>query len=92
MPVPVIDARAFTVPAIFKLAVRAPIAAGVNVRRMVQEELAAIVPALAHVPPLRAKSEAFVPVSVKNGVAKISDAVPVFETVTVKGPLVVFTL
>jgi hypothetical protein len=80
-----------TVPAIFRFAERAPIAAAVKVRRIVQEELAAIVPAFAHVPPLRAKSAEFVPVIVKKGVDKISDAEPVFEMVTVSGELVVAT-
>ena len=80
-----------TVPEIFRFANRAPMAAGVNVKRIVHEELAAIVPAFVHVPPLRAKSAAFVPVTVKNGVESVSDAVPVFEIVTVRGPLVELT-
>lgn len=92
VPVPVMEARAFTVPAIFRFADRAPDAAGVNVKIMVQEELAAIVPAFAHVPPDRAKSAALVPVMVKNGVESVSVPVPVFETVTVKPPLVVPTV
>jgi hypothetical protein len=56
---------------------------------MVQEALGAIVPALTQVPPLRAKFEALVPVIVKKGVARVSVPVPEFETVTVKGALVV---
>jgi len=72
----------------FNVAVRLPVADGVNVSRIVQEELAAIEPALTHVPPLRAKLVGFVPVMVKKGVAKTSAAVPVFDTVTVKGALV----
>ena len=91
MPVPVIEARPLTVPRIFRFAVRAPVAAGVNVKRIVQDELAVMIPALAHVPPLRAKSAALVPVTVKNGVARVSVPVPVLETVTVKAPLVVLT-
>ena len=88
VPVPVILARALTVPKIFRFAERAPAAAGVNVKRIVQEALAAMVPASAHVPPLRAKSAGFVPVMVKNGVERVSAPVPVFETVTVTGALV----
>ena len=75
----------------FKVAVRAPLADGVKVSRMVQEPDAATVPALAQVPPDRAKSAALVPVMVKNGVERTSDAVPVFDSVTVTGELVVLT-
>ena len=74
-----------------KRAVLEPVADGVKVKRMVQDALAAIVPALAQVPPLRAKFAALVPVMVKNGVARVSVDVPVLETVTVKGELVVPT-
>jgi len=73
----------------FKVAVRAPVAEGVKVRMTVQEALAAIEPPLAHVPPDRAKLVGLVPVMVKNGVARTSVPVPVFETVTVNGELVV---
>ena len=72
-----------------KVAVRAPVAEGVKVRMMVQEPPAAIEPPLAQVPPLRAKFVGLLPVRVKNGVARTSGAVPVLETVIVKGALVV---
>ena len=75
-------------PAIFRFADRAPDAAGVKVKRIVQDALAAMVPAFAHVPPLRTKSDAFVPVIVKNGVESVSVPVPVLETVTVSDELV----
>jgi len=71
MPVPVRLSVPLTVPKILRVALRAPVADGVNVKRIVQEALAAIVPALAQVPPDRAKSEAFVPVRVKNGVESV---------------------
>ena len=63
-----------------------------NVRLIVQEEDAAMVPALAQVPvPAFAKSPAFVPVMVKNGVESVCVVVPVLLTVTVRGELVVLT-
>ena len=68
-----------------------PVAVGVKVKMMVQEAEAAIVPALAHVPPDRAKSPALAPVIVKKGVESVCVAVPVFETVTVSGELVELT-
>jgi hypothetical protein len=74
-----------------RVAVLEPVADGVKVKRMVQEALAAIVPALAQVPPLRTKFAALVPVMVKNGVESVSVDVPEFETVTVRGELVVLT-
>ena len=58
---------------------------------MVQEAEAAILPALVQVPPDRAKSVALAPVMVKKGVESVCVAVPVFETVTVKGELVELT-
>ena len=62
---------------------------GVKVNFIVQEELVAIEPPFTHVPPLAfAKLLAFVPVIVKNGVARTCGAVPVFETVTVVDVLV----
>lgn len=72
-----------------KVALRAPVAEGVKVRMMVQDEDAAIEPAFTQVPPLRAKFVGLVPVMVKKGVASTSAAVPVLETVIVKGALVV---
>jgi len=74
-----------------RVAVLLPVADGVKVSKIVHDALAAIVPAFVHVPPLRAKFAAFVPVIVKNGVERVSVAVPVFDTVTVKGELVVLT-
>jgi hypothetical protein len=90
VPVPVKASDPLTVPEIFKIPDRLPVAVGVKVKITVHEPLTAIVPPLTHVPPLRAKSPEFVPVSVKNGVARTSDAVPLFETVTVIGALAVF--
>jgi len=90
--VPVKESVALTVPAMLSVAVRAPLAAGVKVNKMVHEEEVAIVPALAHVPLERAKSAELVPVMVKNGVESTSEVVPVFETVTVSGELVVLTV
>ncbi len=78
-------------PKIFNVPVRAPEAAGVNVSNTVQEAAAAIVPAFTQVPPDRAKSVALVPVNVKKGVPKTWVVVPLFVTVTVSAPLVVFT-
>jgi hypothetical protein len=69
-------------------AARPPVDAGVKVTMMVQEPETAIVPALAHVPPVRAKSVGFGPVRVKNGVARTSEAVPTLDTVIVMGELV----
>ena len=91
IPVPVSELLPFTVPEIFNVPARAPVADGVNVRSTVHDELTAIVPPFTHVPPLRAKSAAFVPVMVKKGVESVCVAVPVFETVTVKGELVELT-
>ena len=78
-------------PWMVSVAVRLPVAEGVNVNKIVHEALAAIVPAFVQVPPLRAKFAALAPVIVKNGVKRVSVAVPVFETVTVRAPLVVLT-
>lgn len=79
-----------TVPEIFKIPDRLPVPVGVNVKITVQEPLTATVPPFTQVPPDRAKSPEFVPVRVKNGVPRTSEAVPLFETVTVIGELVVF--
>ena len=69
-----------------------PDADGVNVNLIVQEELVAIEPPFAHVPPPEfAKLLAFAPVIVKNGVPRTCGAVPTLETVTVVTPLVVPT-
>jgi hypothetical protein len=87
-PVPEMGAEPFTLPEILRVAERAPTAGGVKVKRTVQLPAAATVPPLAHVPPVRTKSAAFVPVSVKNGVFRMSEAEPVFETVTVRAELV----
>jgi hypothetical protein len=73
----------------FKVAVLEPEAAGVKVKRMVHEPEAATLPAFAHVPPDRAKSEALAPVIVKKGVDRDWLAVPVFERVS--GELVELT-
>jgi hypothetical protein len=54
----------------------------------VQEPETAMVAALAQVPPVLVKSPAFGPVSVKKGVARTSEAVPMFVTVKVIGALV----
>ena len=82
--------EANTVPLIVRLAVRAPVADGVNVKSTVQEELIAMVAPLAHVPvPAFAKLEALAPAIVKYGVAKTCGPEPLFETVTVSGELVV---
>ncbi len=91
VPVPVKASVALTVPRMFSVALRLAVAAGVKVKMIVQEPEAAMLPALAHVPPDRAKSAEFVPVIVKNGVERVSAAVPVFEMVTVSGELVTFT-
>ena len=89
---PLILTLEFTVPLILSIADREPDAPGVNVSIMVQEPLlCAIVPPLAHVPDVRAKSVALVPVIVKNGVLSISSDEPVFVTVTVSPLLVVLT-
>src|SRR5258708_34468942 len=91
-PVPVRESVPFTVPEMVKVAARAPLADGVNVKFTVQEAAAAIVPPFEHVPvPALAKLAAFVPVRVKYGVLRVSVAVPTLLTVTVKGELVVFT-
>lgn len=63
-PVPVIAEEALTVPRMFSVAVRDPAAPGANVRIIVQLPGKTIVPASTHVPPVRAKSAALVPVSV----------------------------
>lgn len=55
----------------------------------VQEAAGATVPPFEQVPPVLAKSAAFVPEMTKNGVASVSVAPPVLETVTVSGELVV---
>jgi hypothetical protein len=89
-PVPVRESTPFADPAIFRIPDRAPAAVGVKVRFTVQELLTAIVPPLAQVPvPAFTNSLAFVPVMVKYGVERISEAVPVFVTVMVSGELVV---
>ncbi len=90
VPMPLRASEALTVPKMFKIPLRLPVPVGVNVRITVHDPLTAIVPALTQVPPVRAKSAALPPVSVKNGVARTSDALPVFETVMVIGELVVF--
>jgi hypothetical protein len=57
---------ALTVPWIVSVAVRDPVALGVNVSLTVQDELGAIVPPFAQVPvPALAKFVALVPVSVQ---------------------------
>ena len=72
------------------VAVLLPIADGVKVKLTVQDALGAIVPELTQVPvPALAKLVEFVPVIVKNGVAKTSEPVPMLVTVMVSGPLVV---
>jgi hypothetical protein len=78
---------AFTVPEMLSVADLLPVADGVKIKRIVQEPLVAMLPALAHVPPEREKSAAFVPVIVKKGVERTSEAVPVLEIVTVSAPL-----
>lgn len=88
---PLKAAEPLTVPKMFKAAARPPVPAGVKVSVTVHEPLTAIVPPFAQVPAVRTNSAAFGPVKVKNGVAKTSDAFPVFETVIVSGALVVFT-
>jgi hypothetical protein len=90
VPVPLMEAEAFTVPRMFRIPLRLPVAVGLKVSVTVQEPLAAIVPPLTQVPPVLAKSPAFVPVSVKNGVDRTSDALPILDTVTVIGEKVVF--
>ena len=90
VPVPVKAFEPLAVPKIFSVAVRLPEAVGVKVRITVQEPEAAIVPELVQVPPERTKSPELLPVMVKKGFARISLAVPMFETVTVNGELVVF--
>jgi hypothetical protein len=89
MPVPVRAFDPLAVPKIFSVAVRLPVAVGEKVRITVQEPETAIVPAFAQLPPVLAKSAAFAPVSVKNGVERTSLAVPMLDTVTVIGELVV---
>jgi len=92
VPVPVRESEALTVPRRFRVALRAPAAAGVNRRLIVQEPLAVIKPPFAHVPvPRFVKSVELVPVIVKYGLASVSVAVPVFVTVTVSGELGVLT-
>jgi hypothetical protein len=91
VPVPLSAADPLAVPKMFKAAVRLPVAPGVKVSVIVQEPLTAILPPLRQVPAVRAKSAALSPVTVKKGVAKTSVAVPMFETVIVKGALGVLT-
>ena len=67
-----------------------PVPPGVKVIMTVHEPLAAMVPAFEQVPPLRAKSPGLLPVMVKKGFAKTSDAVPELDTVKVIPALVVF--
>lgn len=80
--------------ATFRVAVRVPTAVGVNRTLIVQLALTARLPAGLHMVPEvgngTAKSPAFVPVTVKP--AKLIAAVPVFETVTLCGALVVPTV
>lgn len=90
IPVPVKESLPFTVPEIFSVPERAPAADGVKVRFTVHVPLTAIVPPFAQVPvPAFAKFAEFVPVKVKYGVERTSDAVPLFVTVIVRGELVV---
>lgn len=83
IPVPVSESVPLALPLMFRVAARAPTAAGVNVKIMVQVPEAATVPAFTHVPPVLAQSAAFVPVKVKNGVLRTKLAVPLFVTVIV---------
>jgi hypothetical protein len=80
-----------TLSATFRVAVRVPTAVGVNRTLIVQLAPAARLPAPLHMVPEvgngTPKSPAFVPVTVKP--AKLIAAVPVFETVTLCGALVV---
>ena len=65
-PVPVSESLALTVPKRLNEAERLPDAEGVKTRLTVQDELAAMVPALTHVPvPALVKSLGLVPVIVK---------------------------
>jgi hypothetical protein len=77
-----------TVPRILSVADRVPAALGVNARMIVQLPPGATVPLLVQVPPVRAKSEEFVPVMVKNVEARFSLAVPLLAMVTVSPELV----
>jgi hypothetical protein len=83
-----------TLSATFRVAVRVPTAVGVNRTLIVQLAPIARLPAPLHMVPEvgngTAKSPAFVPVTVKP--AKLIAAVPVFETVTLCGALVVPTV
>ncbi len=91
-PIPVRESDPFTVPEMFNVAARAPLADGVNVKLTVHEKPIAMVPPLVQDPvPALAKLAAFVPVSVKYGVESVSVAVPVLLTVIVSGALVVLT-
>ena len=66
MPVPVKPLEPFTVPAMLNVALKLPTADGVKVRKTVHDELAAILPPSAHVPPTTVrKFVGFVPVIVK---------------------------
>lgn len=83
-----------TLSATFRVAVRVPTAVGVNSTLIVQLAPTAKLPAPLHMVPEvgngTPKSPAFVPVTVKP--AKLMAAVPVFETVTLCGALVVPTV
>lgn len=89
IPVPVSESVPEAFPLIFRVAVRAPTAVGVNVTVSVQVPEVATIPPLVQVPPVRTNSEAFVPVMVKNGVFRTKLAEPVFVTVMVCAPLMV---
>jgi hypothetical protein len=88
MPVPLMVADPLAFPLILSVAVSASSTEGVKTSSTVQEFPAKIEPPFVQVPvPVLEKSAAFIPVMVKYGVFSVSVALPVFETVTVKGGL-----
>ena len=89
VPVPESGIEVFTVPRMFRLAERLPIAAGVNLTTAVHELDTAMVAPLAQVPPELENSLGLEPVRVKYGVESTSEAVPTLEMVMVCEALVV---
>lgn len=87
-PVPVRESVPLAFPLILSVPVLAPSPPGVKVNITVQVAAGATVPALVQVPPVRAKSAAFVPVIVKNGVLSTRLALPTLVITAAKPELV----
>lgn len=84
IPVPDKGRDAEALPAMFKVAERAPAEAGLNLRVTVHEDPVPIIFPFEHVPaPVLVTSAALVPLNVKYGVLSVRFPVPVELTVTV---------